>query len=116
MEPPKLGKARKSRDCDITAELDSCKKMMAYLASEDGDGHDVQLILKDGTEIPAHSFILRLRSEKLRTKVDEAKAEGKNSKAFVWVFLTVYPYPNLSDPHLTETRFFRMLLWVPTNC
>ena len=77
MEPPKLGKARKSRDCDITAELDSCKKMMAYLASEDGDGHDVQLTLKDGTEIPAHSFILRLRSEKLRSKVDAAKAKGR---------------------------------------
>ena len=76
MGPPKLGKARKSRDCDITAELDSCKKMMAYLASEDGDGHDVQLTLKDGTEIPAHSFILRLRSEKLRAKVDAAKAKG----------------------------------------
>ena len=76
MEPPKLGKARKTRDCDITAELDSCKKMMAYLASEGGDGHDVVLILKDGTEIPAHSFILRHRSERLRTKVDQAKAKG----------------------------------------
>lgn len=94
MEPPKLGKARKSRDCDITAELDSCKKMMAYLASEDGDGHDVQLILKDGTEIPAHSFILRLRSEKLRTKVDEAKAEG-----------LIKPYPINIDEDVDKEDF-----------
>jgi len=94
MEPPKLGKARKSRDCDITAELDSCKKMMAYLASEDGDGHDVQLILRDGTEIPAHSFILRLRSEKLRTKVDEAKAQGVSK-----------PYPISIDEDVDKEDF-----------
>jgi len=76
MDPPKLGMSRKSRECDISAELDTCKKMMAYLASEEGDGHDVVLILRDGTEIPAHSFILRLRSEKLRIEIDAEKAKG----------------------------------------
>ena len=88
MEPPKLGKLCKPRDCDISAELDSCKKMMAYLASEDGDGHDIQLILKDGTEIPAHSFILRLRSERLRARIDAAKAKGwSHARMFSFVCL-----------------------------